>query len=105
MRERRDGAGLALESGDGLVIVRVILRQDLHRDVAAEARIAGAVHLSHAALAEQRDHFVGTDGRTRGEHAAQLYGGSRLEVRGKNSEVFSLTSSLALEPRTSVSFC
>ena len=35
--------------------------QNLDGDVASEARIAGAIDLAHAACADERDDFVGTD--------------------------------------------
>src|SRR5207253_1610501 len=38
-------------------------RQDFDGDVAAEARVAGAIDLAHAAGAERRDDFVGTEAR------------------------------------------
>ena len=46
------GAGLLLEAADPLRIERDVAVQDLDRDVAAEARVAGAVDLAHAPRAD-----------------------------------------------------
>src|SRR5262245_26571476 len=40
-------------------------REDLDGDGAIQPRVAGAIHLAHAALAKLRDDFVRTDARTR----------------------------------------
>ena len=56
-------AGFALESQDRIPVSGDARRQDLDRDVAAEARIAGAIHLSHPSCAEERDDLVSADTR------------------------------------------
>ena len=53
------GAGFLLEPAKSLGIVGKCRRQHLDGDVAAEARITGAVHLAHPAGAEQGDDFIG----------------------------------------------
>ena len=51
------GAGFLLEPAKSLGIVGKCRRQHLDGDVAAEARITGAVHLAHPAGAEQGRRF------------------------------------------------
>ena len=55
------GAGFPLESAQSLGIVGKCRRQHLDGDVAAEARITGAVHLAHPAGAEQGDDVIGAE--------------------------------------------
>jgi hypothetical protein len=38
-----------------------MLREHFDRDVTAEAAVARAIHLAHAARAEGRENFVGTE--------------------------------------------
>src|SRR5262249_43646458 len=59
VRERSDGAGLALEAADEVGVGKESLRQDLDRHLAAEARVLRPVDLSHSALAERRADLVG----------------------------------------------
>ena len=42
-------------------------REHLDRHVAVQTPISGAVNLPHAADAEYRDHFVGTEASARGK--------------------------------------
>ena len=65
VRERGNRAGLALEPRERVGIAGKIRRDRLHRDVAAQARIAGAIHLAHPARAQQRDDLIGTERRAR----------------------------------------
>ena len=65
--ERRDGAGLSLKAREPIRIAGQIGRQDLERDIAAEPRIAGAIHLAHPAGAQQRDDFKRTEAGPRRE--------------------------------------
>ena len=58
--EPRDAAGFALESLAANRIAGERRRHDLDRDRAIETRVGGAIHLSHAALADQAEHFVGS---------------------------------------------
>ena len=55
MIQRGEDLRLALEPRERDRDRRRRLRQDLHRDVAAELRVACAIHLAHATGAEQRD--------------------------------------------------
>ena len=55
--ERRDGARLALESLPPLRIRGHLRRQHLQRDRPTQPRIASAIHLTHAAGANQRLDF------------------------------------------------
>ena len=59
--QRRDGVNLTLEP------VAETLRGDLDGDLAPHARIAGAVHLTHAARAEGRQDLVGAETRAGGK--------------------------------------
>ena len=61
MVERSSGASLLLEAAQAIGIIRQRLRQDLDGHFAADARIAGAVDLTHAAGAEGGDDLVGTE--------------------------------------------
>ena len=61
MIQRGDGARFEFEALAAHGIVGHVGRQDLQRDVASEARIAGAIHFTHAARAEGRDDFVGAE--------------------------------------------
>ena len=56
--ERSDRAGLAIEAFETARFVGDIGRQDLQRDLAAEPRIASAIHLAHSARPEGRDDLV-----------------------------------------------
>ena len=49
--ERRDGTGLLLEAAEAVGIVREARREHFDRNVAAEARVAGAVDLAHSTFA------------------------------------------------------
>src|SRR5207253_11055817 len=69
MRERRDGARLALEPRHRFVVVGGVRAEDFNGDLASEARIAGAIDLTHPAFAEERDDLVGSDSRAGREHA------------------------------------
>ena len=55
------GAGLLLEALQAIRVGGEALGQHLDRHVAREAVVAGAIDLPHAARAEKRDDFVGTD--------------------------------------------
>ena len=56
--EGRGGAGLLHEAGAAMRVGEAIGGQDLDRDLAAEAGVAGAVDLAHPAGAEGREHLV-----------------------------------------------
>jgi len=53
--QRGHRARFALEA------LRELLRGDFDRDVAPQPRIAGAIHLTHASRADQRENFVGAE--------------------------------------------
>ena len=61
MIERGQGARLAAEPRQPIGILRAERRQDLDRDVASELRVAGAIHLAHAARADRRVNPVGAE--------------------------------------------
>ena len=53
MIQRREHLRFALEPREPIRIGRERLRQDLERDVAIQPRVAGAIHLAHAARADE----------------------------------------------------
>jgi hypothetical protein len=61
MVEARDRAGLALEARAHVRLRREVLRQHLDGDVAPEPRVARPVDFSHAAGAERRNDFLGSE--------------------------------------------
>ena len=58
MRQLRDAHRLALEAGEGVRVAGQRRRQDLDRDLALEARVAGAKDFAHSSGAEHRQNFV-----------------------------------------------
>ncbi len=58
MVERAGGPGLCFEAPDALRVCGARSRQRLDRDVAAQTRIVGAVHLAHASGADHVVDFV-----------------------------------------------
>ena len=67
MIQRGERPGFALEPREALGILRERLRQDLDRDLTAQVRIGGSVHLAHAADADLRGNGVWTQAGTRRE--------------------------------------
>ena len=67
MVERAGRPRFLLEAAKPVRVSRDSLREDLERDVAAEARVVGPVHLAHAARAEQSEHLIGADARAGGQ--------------------------------------
>ncbi len=61
VRESCYRVGFALEPGAAVRVAGHVRRQHLDGDVAAEARIARAVHLAHAAGPKGGRHFVGAE--------------------------------------------
>src|SRR5580658_5553445 len=61
MIQRGDGFGFTLEA------LAELRGGDFDRDVAIQPRVSGAIHLSHAASAEGRKDFVGTESVARRE--------------------------------------
>src|SRR5687767_1172012 len=90
MVQSRERLCFAGEAGQAFAIAREDLRQHLDRDVAIELRIAGAIHLSHAARAQRSDDFVRTEtGARRQDHAPEriIAGlGTRLPCSGESPE-------------------
>ncbi len=64
MVERGEHPRFALEAGEAVGIRGEDARQNLERDVAPELRVARAIHLAHAAGAEQRLDLVDADAST-----------------------------------------
>ena len=62
--QRREHSRLALETGEPIRVAGERTRQDLDRDVAPELRVVSAVHLAHAARADQRLQVVSAERRT-----------------------------------------
>ena len=56
-----DRAGLAVEPVKAVGVVGGRVGQELQGDLPAQARVAGAVDLAHAALAEGRNDLVGSE--------------------------------------------
>ncbi len=68
----RDHFRFALEPREACRIGSKRLRQDLDRDLALEPRIAGPIHLPHAAGADLRGNFIRTKPGASGQgHAAE----------------------------------
>ena len=63
--QRRQDLCFALEAGQPVGVVGKMVRQQLQRDVSLQPRVAAAKHHAHAAFAERRRDFVGTDARAR----------------------------------------
>ena len=64
MVERREDLGFPLETAHSVYFTQELVRQDFDRHFAFQLQIAGAIDLSHAALAEQRRDFVRAELRT-----------------------------------------
>src|SRR2546428_13936323 len=86
MSQRPDRLRFACESREPIRIVRERVGQNLPREVAIQLAVAGAVDLSHASRADEREDFVGAEasagrerhkGECRGLTTAwpRLYGG------------------------------
>jgi hypothetical protein len=58
MAERGNGPGSLLEAAETVDIGGERCRQNFQRNVAAEAGVAGALHLAHSACPDERDDFV-----------------------------------------------
>jgi hypothetical protein len=61
MSQRRDRLRVACESREPIRIARERIGHNLSRDVPIQLGIAGAVDLSHAARADEREDFVGAE--------------------------------------------
>src|SRR5262245_20857511 len=81
MRELRDAQRLAFEPQDGGRIGGERFSQDLDRHIAIEPRIAGAIHLAHAAGPERADDLVLTEaGAGRQRHDRYSMRSARRDV-------------------------
>ena len=60
MVQRGKHAGFTIEARQAIGIVRKGLGKDFDRDIAIQLRVAGSVHLAHAASTEGRQDFVTT---------------------------------------------
>ena len=66
--QRGEDFGLPLEPGEALGVGGKRRRENLERDVAFEASVAGAVDLAHSTRAKGTRDLVGTDSCTRRKH-------------------------------------
>src|SRR5262245_63810296 len=73
MRELRDAQSLAFEPHDGGRIGGERFPQDLDRHIAIEPRIAGSIHLAHAAGPERADYPVLTEAGAGCQRHGQLF--------------------------------
>jgi hypothetical protein len=67
VRERCQHTRLALEAREPLYVLRKFIGECLDGDVATQARVAGAIHLSHSTRSEGREDFIGTEACAGGE--------------------------------------
>ena len=86
MRERGHDPRFLLEARERLLSLRQPRRQDLHRDVARQPRVARPVNLAHSARAQERRQLVGTEvGAGREGHritrCGGLYGSSGRDAK------------------------
>src|SRR4029077_1364874 len=68
MVERGNRPGLLLEAAQAVVIASERFRENFHGDIASKPRVAGAIHLTHAARTERSKNFVVACLRAGGEH-------------------------------------
>ncbi len=61
MRERGDGARLALEARVRRCVGGEPFRKNLDRHFAVQPRVARPVNLAHPSRADQREHFIRTE--------------------------------------------
>ena len=61
MIERGQHFRLAVEAGHALVVAREDFGQYLDRHIALQFGIARAIHLAHAALADETENLIGTE--------------------------------------------
>ena len=74
MRELRDRAGLAVEALAELRIGGEGFGKNLDRDGAIEPRVAGLVHLAHAAGTNRGEDFIGPETSSEGQrHGLGVY--------------------------------
>ena len=77
---------LALEPRESFGSLRERFRQDLQRDITIQPRVAGAIHLAHAASADFGGDFVGAEARAgsqgHGRGHTTVFTEYRLPTRG-----------------------
>jgi uncharacterized membrane protein YidH (DUF202 family) len=66
MVQARRGARLLLETPLAVRVIAKVRGQNLYRDIAAQTRVPGAVHLAHSSGADLLNHFVWADLRSAG---------------------------------------
>ena len=81
MIERREHLRLAAEAREALGIVGNGGEQDLDRDLAIQLRIARAIHLAHAAGAQQGDDLVRAEAGAGAEGHAVTHAGTKAIAR------------------------
>jgi hypothetical protein len=59
--------GLLLKAGEESTVRVECLPDDLDRDIALQAGVAGTVNLGHATRSEEGDHLVGSHSGSRGQ--------------------------------------
>ncbi len=67
MGQCRDRTRLALEAGERVGVARELLGEDLDRDLAVEAVVAGAVDLAHPPGPQRREDLVTAEQSVRDE--------------------------------------
>ena len=73
MIERRQDFGLALETRDAIGVSSEDVEDHLHGDLAAQPRIARAIHLAHTSGAEYREDLVRAEPCAGGNGQARIY--------------------------------
>ena len=71
MAQSGDGPGFLLEPAEALRIGGKRRREDLDCDIAAQAGVAGSIHFTHAAGADQGNDFIGAEFRARRQSHVQ----------------------------------
>ena len=99
--QRRRGARLAAESGQGLGIVGEVRRQELQRDEALQPRILGFVDDAHSAAAQLLGDAVVRDGLT-DQRSRQL---SEVSSRGASASARAATSIAGLSRKLPACSC
>src|ERR1043166_8903607 len=97
MLEGGERLRLSLETREAFGIGREELGQHFQRDVTMQPGIARAVHLAHAARAERRDHFVGTESKAgRNRHVRAILSRHAPSRRTSPRRLATFTASVRL---------
>ena len=87
MIQRRNRPRLLLEAADAIRVGGKRLGEDLDRHVTTKTRVARAIHLAHAAGADQRDDFIRANLRAQREwhdrRMCRLYSAPRPRTRAR----------------------